>query len=209
MLTESAKRSLTEVAHIPDTKTKTTLYQDVEATLKRLEAKDKGLGQLINKAHGHAVFPSVGKPSLMIGGSYGRGLVFEKGKFIGYATITQLTLGVQIGGDTFSEVLILESRQALDRFKLRRQRVGRAGESRGGDVQQLSVRRDGLRLLRRRHDARSRDRSAEVRLQAGGAGEDEIGAAYEEQAGKTCQATGTKRPENQGASAPATQASGG
>src|SRR5205814_8148522 len=41
----------------------------------------------------------------------------EKGKFIGYATITQLTLGVQIGGDTFSEVVIFESRQALDRFR--------------------------------------------------------------------------------------------
>jgi len=100
---------------MPDTKT--NLHESVAATLKRLEAKDKGLKQQISKAYGHAVFPSVGKAALVVGGSFGRGLVFEKGKFIGYATITQLTLGVQIGGDTFSEVVIFESRQALDRFK--------------------------------------------------------------------------------------------
>jgi len=100
---------------MPDTKT--NLHDDVAATLKRLEARNKGLKEQIKQAHGHAVFPSVGKAALVVGGSYGRGLVFEKGKFIGYATITQLTLGVQVGGDTFSEVVLFESKQALDRFK--------------------------------------------------------------------------------------------
>ena len=74
----------------------TMQQDDVAATLKRLEARNKGLKEQIKQAHGHAVFPSVGKAALVVGGSYGRGLVFEKGKFIGYATITQLTLGVQI-----------------------------------------------------------------------------------------------------------------
>src|SRR5688572_22644760 len=98
-------------------KTNATLEEEVQATLKRLEAKDPGLKQFLKKAYGYAVFPSVGKAALVVGGAYGRGLVFERGKMIGHATISQLTLGVQLGGDTFTEILVFESREALDRFK--------------------------------------------------------------------------------------------
>jgi hypothetical protein len=93
------------------------LRKEVSATLKRLEKKDPGLKQLLNKAHAYAVFPSVGKAALVIGGAYGKGLVFEKGRPIGHATIGQTTIGVQVGGDTFSEVVVFESKEALDRFK--------------------------------------------------------------------------------------------
>jgi len=96
---------------------KTTVEESAAATLKRLEEKDRGLKQLLKKAYGYAVFPAVGKASLVVGGSYGRGAVYERGKFIGYATISQLTVGVQIGGDTFSEVLVFENKEALDRLK--------------------------------------------------------------------------------------------
>lgn len=94
-----------------------TLHDEVASTLKKLQAKNPGLKQQLQKAHAYAVFPSVGKASLVVGGSYGRGEVFEKGKVIGTATISQLTVGVQVGGDTFSEILIFDSPQALDRFK--------------------------------------------------------------------------------------------
>jgi hypothetical protein len=105
---------------MPETKTKgknATLEEEVQATLKRLEAKDQGLKQFLKKAYGYAVFPSVGKAALVVGGAYGKGLVFERGKMVGYATMSQLTLGVQLGGDTFSEVLAFESKESLDRFK--------------------------------------------------------------------------------------------
>src|SRR5688500_6018289 len=94
-----------------------TLHDEVTATLKRLQAKDPGLKRMLKNAHGYAVFPSVGKASAVIGGAYGRGEAYEKGELIGYATLSQLTLGVQLGGDTFSEILIFEGKEALDRFK--------------------------------------------------------------------------------------------
>src|SRR5688500_4629562 len=101
---------------MPETKTtgksNATLVGEVQATLKRHEAKDPGLKQFLKKAYGYAVFPSVGKAALVVGGAYGRGLVYERGKLIGYATIGQLTLGVQLGGDTFTEVLVFESRES-------------------------------------------------------------------------------------------------
>jgi hypothetical protein len=87
------------------------------ATLQKLQAKDPGLKRLLDKAYGYAVFPAVGKANLVVGGSLGRGEVFEKGKRIGFATITQLTIGVQVGGDTFDELVVFESREALERFK--------------------------------------------------------------------------------------------
>ena len=90
---------------------------DAQATLRKLQAKDPGLKRLLEKAYAYAVFPAVGKANLVIGGALGRGEVFEKGKKVGYATITQLTIGVQIGGDTFDEVVVFESRESFERFK--------------------------------------------------------------------------------------------
>lgn len=94
-----------------------TIHDDVQAALKRLDAEDPGLKQMLKKAYGYAVFPSVGKAALVIGGAYGRGEVYERGKAVGYATIAQTTIGVQIGGDTFTEVLVFRNKEALDRFK--------------------------------------------------------------------------------------------
>lgn len=91
--------------------------QDAAATLKKLESKDPGIKEMLKKAYGYAIFPSVGKANVVIGGGFGRGEVYEKGKRIGYATISQLTIGVQLGGDTFAELIIFESKEALDRFK--------------------------------------------------------------------------------------------
>jgi hypothetical protein len=94
-----------------------TIQDSAAATIKRLEEKDRGLGNLLKKAYAYAVFPAVGKASLVVGGAYGRGAVFEKGEFVGYATLSQLTLGVQLGGDTFTEVLVFKDKGALDQLK--------------------------------------------------------------------------------------------
>src|SRR5881409_1208705 len=96
---------------------KRTIHEDVQAALKRLNAKDPGLKQFLKKAHGYAVFPKVGKAALVIGGAYGRGEVFEQGKRIGFATIGQTTIGLEIGGDTFSQLVVFENKEALERFK--------------------------------------------------------------------------------------------
>ncbi|MGA9524918.1 MAG: lipid-binding SYLF domain-containing protein [Myxococcaceae bacterium] len=93
------------------------LHGDVQAKVRRLEREDPGLRQLLEGARGYAVFPWVGKASAVLGGTFGKGEVFEKGWLVGYAGIVQLTLGVQLGGQTFSEILIFHDEQALERFK--------------------------------------------------------------------------------------------
>src|SRR4051794_31835442 len=77
-------KKFTENSPMPSQQT-TTLRKDVQATLKRLEKKDPGLRQFLDDAYGYAVFPSVGKAALVIGGAYGKGAVFEDGEMVGYA----------------------------------------------------------------------------------------------------------------------------
>ena len=59
----------------------------------------------------------MGKAGLGVGGAYGRGVVYERGQHIGYSDLTQGTVGAQVGGHSFSELLIFENKTALDRFK--------------------------------------------------------------------------------------------
>ena len=94
-----------------------TLHEEAMATLGRLERKNPELKQALERARGFAVFPSMGRASLVLGGTYGHGEVFERGKPIGFATLSQMTIGVQVGGQTFSELIFFEDRAALEDFK--------------------------------------------------------------------------------------------
>ncbi|GEN10314.1 hypothetical protein SAMN05443572_11084 [Myxococcus fulvus] len=94
-----------------------TLHEEVVATLDRLKRKNPELENALRRARGYAVFPSLGRASLVLGGSYGHGEVFEKGKPIGFATLSQMTIGVQVGGQTLSELILFDDPESLEAFK--------------------------------------------------------------------------------------------
>lgn len=96
-----------------------TIHEEVSAALNRLQAKNAKLKEQLQNAYGYAVFPSVGRASAVLGGAYGHGEVFERGKPVGFATMSQITVGVQIGGQTFIQILTFRNRDALDQFKKR------------------------------------------------------------------------------------------
>jgi lipid-binding SYLF domain-containing protein len=96
---------------------KATLEQDAQSALHRMTAEDPAIQDIVNRGYGYAVFPNAGKGGLIVGGGYGRGVVYEQGRQIGYADITQVTAGAQIGGQAFSELIVFENKEALDRFK--------------------------------------------------------------------------------------------
>ncbi|HTH62575.1 MAG TPA: YSC84-related protein [Paraburkholderia sp.] len=73
-------------------------------------------GSLLESAYGYAVFPTVGKGGAGIGGAHGKGRVYEKGKHIGDTTMTQLTVGLQLGGQVYSELIVFENEQSLKQF---------------------------------------------------------------------------------------------
>ncbi len=92
------------------------LSKDVVAAIASFEKNDAGLKGWFKEAHGYAVFPSVGKGGMGIGGAYGRGQVFEGGKLLGYSTLTQATIGFQLGGQAYSEVIFFKDTTALADF---------------------------------------------------------------------------------------------
>jgi lipid-binding SYLF domain-containing protein len=94
-----------------------TLHPQALAALKRAERRDPGLKLFLKRSHGYAVFPSVGKAAAALGAAFGTGEVFERGKLVGYAGILQMTLGAQLGGQTFVEIIAFENEQSLDRFR--------------------------------------------------------------------------------------------
>ena len=66
--------------------------------------------------YGYAVFPTIGKGGLGVGGAHGGGHVYEQGQYIGDATMTQLSIGFQLGGQAFSQIIFFEDQRALREF---------------------------------------------------------------------------------------------
>ena len=90
---------------------------DVQATIDAYLKADPGLSKFFDNAAGYVVFPGIGKAGLGIGGAHGNGEVIAKGRgAIGKASMTQVTVGVQIGGQEYSEIIFLAEPVDLERF---------------------------------------------------------------------------------------------
>lgn len=96
---------------------KDELSQEVTAAIKRFKGVDADMAGLFEKATGYAVFPKIAKGGLGLGGARGKGQVFEAGRLVGRARLTQFTVGLQAGGQVYSEVIFFENQEALDDFR--------------------------------------------------------------------------------------------
>jgi lipid-binding SYLF domain-containing protein len=94
-----------------------TLFKQAQASRQEWNKVDPELENFAKKGEGFAFFPEVTKGGLIVGGAGGRGVVFEKGQHIGYADLTQVSLGLQAGGQTFSQLIVFENPAAMNRFK--------------------------------------------------------------------------------------------
>ena len=93
------------------------LLQQATATMSAMSREDPGLDDLVRGGYGYALFPEIAKGGLVFGGAYGRGVVYEQGQHIGYADLSQASFGLQVGGQTYSELIVFENKAALDRLK--------------------------------------------------------------------------------------------
>ena len=79
--------------------------------------KDSKFEIYFEEAYAYIVFPSIGKGASVIGGARGKGTAYELGTPIGKATLTQITLGFQFGGQAYSQVIFFETEEDFQRFK--------------------------------------------------------------------------------------------
>jgi len=78
--------------------------------------EEAGISDMFNSAYGYALFPTIGKGGIIVGGAYGKGSVFEKGAYIGDTEMSQASVGFQLGGVGFSQVIFFQDKRSLSEF---------------------------------------------------------------------------------------------
>ena len=93
------------------------LQLDVAKAILAIKKADPGIESFFNSAAGYAVFPSVGKGGFVVGGAYGKGLVIVGEQVDGYTTVTQATVGLQVGGQKYAMFVFFKDDVAIGNFK--------------------------------------------------------------------------------------------
>lgn len=78
--------------------------------------KSDAVKPFFNEAYGYAVFPRVGKGGIVLGGSYGSGRVYKQRAITGTATLMKVSVGFQLGGQAFSEIIFFQDKRAYEEF---------------------------------------------------------------------------------------------
>ena len=79
-------------------------------------SKSPQVRSFFNNSYGYAIFPTVGKGGIGLGGAHGKGRVYRNGVAVGSATLNQLTVGFQFGGQAFSQIIFFEDKRAFKEF---------------------------------------------------------------------------------------------
>ncbi len=78
---------------------------------------DSSMQRFFDTAYGYAIFPEVAKGAAGIGAAHGDGVVYEQGRLVGYTELSQATVGAQLGGQTYREIIFFQDAYSLDKFK--------------------------------------------------------------------------------------------
>ena len=97
------------------------LEKEADLTIQKFKAADPDLQKFFDDSAGYAVFPSIMKGGWFVGGAYGKGIMYEKGatgkNATGYVDTKNASIGLQFGGQTFSELVFLETKEAVENMK--------------------------------------------------------------------------------------------
>jgi lipid-binding SYLF domain-containing protein len=93
------------------------LELNVASAILDIKQADPGIESFFENAAGYAVLPSVGKGGFVVGGAYGKGLVITNDQVDGYTTMTQATVGLQLGGQKYAQFIFFRDQAALEHFK--------------------------------------------------------------------------------------------
>lgn len=87
-------------------------YEDTVDIFKNAGAS----GNFFSNSYGYALFPTIGKGGIGIGAAHGSGRVYEQGKYVGDTTMNQLSIGLQLGGQAYSQIVFFEDKRSFDEF---------------------------------------------------------------------------------------------
>jgi len=105
-------------ASAPKTQTaRSALEIDADHTKQAMLSKDPALHSLLDQAAGYIVFPEVKQGGFIVGGAGGKGVVYEKGQPAGYAEMNQASVGAQLGGQKYAEMVVVRDKFTFDKIK--------------------------------------------------------------------------------------------
>jgi hypothetical protein len=87
------------------------------AAIAEFKNADPSIETFFNNSYGYAIFPEIAKGAVGIGGASGDGTVFQGGQAIGSSSMSQVTIGLALGGQTYREAIFFKDQAALDNFK--------------------------------------------------------------------------------------------
>lgn len=87
------------------------------AAIAEFKTADPSIETFFKESYGYAIFPEITKGAVGIGGAGGDGTVFQGGESIGSSSMSQVTIGLQLGGQTYREAIFFKDKAALDSFK--------------------------------------------------------------------------------------------
>lgn len=94
------------------------LAEKANAAVQAFKDSDPSMqSEFFDTAVAYAVFPSIGKGAAGYGGAFGRGMVYEAGEVVGYCSVTQGTIGLQLGGQVYKEIIFFRNKASFAEFK--------------------------------------------------------------------------------------------
>jgi len=94
---------------------RTAYADDIQDTVELFRNAGQSRSYFDN-CYGYAIFPTIGKGGFVVGGAHGKGRVYEKGVYVGDASMTQLSVGFQAGGQAYSQIVFFQDARALGEF---------------------------------------------------------------------------------------------
>lgn len=107
----------TQITYAQSEEKKEEIFADSKDAKAAFLKEDPEMAKFFNESYGYLIFPNVGKGGLGVGGAAGNGVAYEQGKMIGYAKLSQISIGFQAGGQAYREVVFFESSKEMERFK--------------------------------------------------------------------------------------------
>lgn len=93
-----------------------SLHERAQAGIRDMTARDPKIQDVVNGAYAYAIFPDVGKAAVGVGGASGDGVVYRNGQIVGTAKLDQASVGLDLGGATYSELVVFKDEDAYNRL---------------------------------------------------------------------------------------------
>jgi lipid-binding SYLF domain-containing protein len=96
---------------------KEVLAAEVNEAIALFKQQDPGIQRFFDQSAGYVVIPKIFKGAFVLGGAYGKGLLYEDGRMTGYCSMSQATLGISFGGEFFREIIFFRDKADVEKFK--------------------------------------------------------------------------------------------